>query len=85
MVGNIPSARDASDPDINWRPNVDTSDDMHDVSTEETTASTDESCVVTTRANKVEKHMKPLHVAKSREVEVDSKKNFNSYKRMTYP
>ena len=73
VVGNIPGARDASDPDINWRPNVDTSDDMHNVSTEETTASTDESCVVTTRANKVEKHMKPLHVAKSREVEVDSK------------
>ena len=73
VVGNIPGAWDASDPDINWRPNVDTSDDMHDVSTEETTASTDESCVVTTRANKVEKHVKPLHVAKSREVEVDSK------------
>ena len=73
VVGNIPGARDASDPDIHWRPNVDTSDDMHDVSTEETTASTDESCVVTTRANKVEIHMKPLHVAKSREVEVDSK------------
>ena len=73
VVGNIPGARDASDPEINWRPNVDTSDDMHDVSREETTASTDESCVVTTRANKVEKHMKPLHVAKSREVEVDSK------------
>ena len=73
VVGNMPGARDASDPDINWRPNVDTSDDMHDVSTEETTASTDESCVVTTRANKVEKHMKPLHVAKSREVEVHSK------------
>ena len=23
VVGNIPGARDASDPDINWRPNVD--------------------------------------------------------------
>ena len=73
VVGNIPGARDANDPDVNWRPDVDTSDDIHVVRTEEITASTDESCVVTTRANKVEKYMKPLHVAKSGEVEVDSK------------
>ena len=72
VVGNIPGARDANDPDVNWRPDVDTSDCMHDVRTEEITASTDVSCVVTTRANKIEKHMKPLHVVKSREVEIDS-------------
>ena len=46
---------------------------MHDVMTEEITASTDVSCVVTTRANKVEKRMKPLHVVKSREVDIHSK------------
>ena len=73
VVGNIPGARDANDPDVNWRPDVDTSDDIHVVRTEEITASTDVSCVVTTRANKVEKRMKPLHVVKSREVEIDSK------------
>ena len=75
VVGNIPGAQDANDPDVNWRPDIDTSDGMHDVRTEEITASTDVSCVVTTRANKVEKRMKPLHVglAKSREVEIDSK------------
>ena len=54
VVGNIPGARDANDPDVNWRPDVDTSDGIHDVRTEEITASTDVSCVVTTRANKVE-------------------------------
>ena len=73
VVGNIPGARDANDPYVNWRPDVDTSDDIHVVRTEEITASTDVSCVVTTRANKVEKRMKPLHVVKSREVEIDSK------------
>ena len=73
VVGNIPGARDANDPDVNWRLDVDTSDDIHVVRTEEITASTDVSCVVTTRANKVEKRMKPLHVVKSREVEIDSK------------
>ena len=77
VVGNIPGARDANDPDINWRPNVelkeDKSDGMHDVMTEEITASTDVSCVVTTRANKVEKRTKPLHVVKSRDVDIDSK------------
>ena len=73
VVGNIPGARDANDPDVNWRPDVDTSDDIHVVRTEEITASTDVSCVVTTRANKVEKRMKPLHVVKSREVEIESK------------
>ena len=73
VVGNIPGARDANDPDVNWRPEVDTNDGIHDVRTEEITASTDVSCVVTTRANKVEKRMKPLHVVKSREVEIDSK------------
>ncbi len=70
VVGNIPGTRDANDPDIYWRPNVelkeDTSHGMHDVTTEEITASTDVSCAVTTRGNKVEKHMKPLHVVKSR-------------------
>ena len=44
VVGNIPGARDANDPDINWRSNVElkesTSDVMHDVTTEEITAST---------------------------------------------
>ena len=73
VVGNIPGARDANDPDVNWRPDVDTSDDIHVVRTEEITASTYVSCVVTTRANKVEKRIKPLHVVKSREVEIDSK------------
>ena len=72
VVGNIPGARDAIDPDVNWRPDLDTADGIHDVRTEEITASTDVSCVVTTRANKVEKRMKPLHVVKSREVEIDS-------------
>ena len=65
VVGNIPGARDANDPDINWGPNVDTSDGNHDVMT-------DVSCVVTTRASKVKKCMKPLHAVKSREVEIDS-------------
>ena len=64
VVGNIPGARDANGPDINRRPNVelkeDTCDDMHGVMTEEITASTDVSCVVTTRANKVEKRTKPI-------------------------
>ena len=74
VVGNIPGARDANDPNVNWRPDVDTSDGMSDVRTElDITASTDVSCVVTTRASKVEKRMKPLHVVKSREVEIDSK------------
>ena len=73
VVGNIPGARDANDPDVNWRPDVDTSDGIHDVRTEEITASTDVSCVVTTRANKVEKRMESLHVVKSREIEIDSK------------
>ena len=41
--------------------------------TEEITASTDVSCVVNTRASKVKKRMKQLHVVKSREVEIDSK------------
>ena len=50
-----------------------TSDLMHDVTTEEITTSTDVSCVVTTRANRVEKRMKPLHVVKSKEVDIDSK------------
>ena len=53
-----------------------TSDGMHDVMTEEITASTYVSCVVTTRASKVKKRMKPLdplHVVKSREVEIDCK------------
>ena len=72
VVENIPGARDANDPDINWRPYVDTSDGNHDVMTEEITASTDVSCVVTTRASKVKKRMEPLHVVKSREVEIDS-------------
>ena len=72
VVGNIPGARDANDPDVNWRPDLDTSDGIHDVRTEAITASTDVSCEVTTRANKVEKRMKPLHVVKSREVEIDS-------------
>ncbi len=76
VVGNIPGARDANDPDINWRPNVElkesTSDVMHDVTTEEITASTDVSCVVTTRANRVEKRMKPLHAVKSKEVDIYS-------------
>ena len=73
VVGNTPGARDANDPDVNWRPNVDTSDGIHDVRTDEITASSGVSCVVTTRANKVEKRMKPLHVVKSREVEIGSK------------
>ena len=73
VVGNIPGARDANDPDVNWRPDVDTSDDIHVVRTEEITASTYVSCFVTTRANNVEKRMKPVHVVKSREVEIDSK------------
>ena len=46
---------------------LDTSDGMYDVSTEEITASKDVTCVVTTRASKVKKRMKPLHV------EIDSK------------
>ena len=41
--------------------------------TEEITAHTDVSCVMTTRANKVEKRTKPLHVVKSKEVNIDSK------------
>ena len=72
VVGNIPGARDANDPDVNWRPDVDTSDGIHDDRTEEITASTDVSCVVTIGRDKVEKRMKPLHVVKSREVEIDS-------------
>ena len=66
------TSRDANDPDINWRPNIDTSDGNHDVMTDEITASTHVCCVVTTRASKVKKRMKPLHVVKSREVEIDS-------------
>ena len=77
VLGNIPGARNANDPDINWRPNVElkesTSDVMHDVTTEDITASTYVSCVVTTRANRVEKRTKPLHVVKSKEVDIDSK------------
>ena len=46
---------------------------MHAATTEEITASTYVSCVVTTRANRVEKRMKPLHVVKSKEVDIDSK------------
>ena len=77
VVGNISGARYANDPDINWRSKVElkesTSDVMHAATTDEITASTDVSCVVTTRANKVEKRMKPLHVVKSKEVNIDSK------------
>ena len=55
VVENIPGARDANDPDINWRPNVelkeDTSDCMHGFTTDEITASTDVSCVVTNIMN----------------------------------
>ena len=55
VVGNISGARDANDPDINWRPNVDlkedTSDGTHGVTTDEITASANVSCVVTNRAN----------------------------------
>ena len=77
VVGNISGAQDANDPDINWRSKVElkesTSDVMHTATTEEITASTDVSCVVTTRANRVEKRMKPLHVVKSKGVGIDSK------------
>ena len=77
-VGNIPGARNANDRNINWRHNVALKEDiisggMHEVTPEEITASTDVSCVVTTRTNKVEKRMKPLHLVKSREVDIDSK------------
>ena len=64
VVGNIPGARDANGPYINWRPNVeskeDISDGMYEVTPEEISASSDVGCVVATRANNVEKRMKPL-------------------------
>ena len=70
VVGNIPGARDANDPDINWRPNVelkeDISDGMYEFTPEEISASSDVGCVVTTRANNVEKRKKPLHVVISK-------------------
>ena len=73
LVGNIPGARNANDPDINWRLNQDTSDGMHYVTTDEITASTYVSYVVTTRGNKVDERMKPLHDVKITEVDIASK------------